>query len=118
MHPAGKSGEDLAARYLAAHGYRLRERNYRCPAGEIDIIAESGGVLCFIEVKQRSGLSYGFPAEAVTRAKQRHIVRTAQHYLQSHPGLAKRPCRFDVIALSPQTAPQLIPDAFQADRER
>ncbi|MBQ7515418.1 MAG: YraN family protein [Schwartzia sp.] len=92
----GNSGEEAAARYLAACRYRIRERQYRCPLGEIDLIAERDGWLVFIEVKTRRSLRYGAPALAVTPTKQRRIIRTATWYLQQHPP-ADRPCRFDVV---------------------
>lgn len=79
----GRLGEDFAARVLAANGYRILERNFRCKAGEIDLIASKGGRLCFVEVKTRQTARFGTPAEAVDREKQRRIRRAAEFYLHS-----------------------------------
>ncbi|MDQ6894847.1 MAG: YraN family protein, partial [Acidobacteriota bacterium] len=70
---AGQRWEDAAERLLRREGYRILERNYRTKAGEIDFIALDGDVLCFIEVKGRRALGFGFPEEAVTLEKQRRI---------------------------------------------
>ena len=94
----GQIGEKKVAGYLVQKGYTILVQNYRCKAGEIDIIARDGGELVFIEVKTRSSLSYGSPAEAVTRKKQRQISRAAQWYLAEQK-LFDVPARFDVIAV-------------------
>jgi len=111
----GKKGEDLAAKHLAQNGYKLVTRNYRCTLGEIDIIAQDGENLVFIEVKTRSGHSFGSPAEAVTRHKQQQILRVAQYYLQEKR-CTDVPCRFDVVAVviskSCQNQIELIVNAF------
>ncbi|UCC64266.1 MAG: YraN family protein [Anaerolineae bacterium] len=78
----GRLGEELAARALAAQGYRIRERNWRCPDGELDIVAEDGDVLAFVEVKTRRGREFGTPEEAVTPAKQAKLVELAATYVQ------------------------------------
>jgi putative endonuclease len=109
----GRAGEDAAVRFLRRRGYRILERNYRCPAGEIDVVAEQDGVLCFIEVKSRSTLAFGTPAEAVDRRKQRHLARAAAHYLMVHVPDGQVACRFDVVSVLPDTEPELIPDAFR-----
>jgi len=74
----GNLGESLACAHLEQKGIVVLERNFRCPAGEIDIIAREKRTLLFIEVKARSSLRYGRPAEAVNRAKQLKILRSAQ----------------------------------------
>ena len=94
----GKSGEETIVKYLKKNGYLIIIKNYRCKLGEIDIIAKDGSDLVFIEVKTRSGLSYGSPAEAVNRRKQRQISRAAQYYLAEQQ-LFDSPARFDVISL-------------------
>jgi putative endonuclease len=78
----GRLGEELAAQALAARGYRIRERNWRCPDGELDIVAEDGDVLAFVEVKTRRGREFGTPEEAVTPAKQAKLVELAATYVQ------------------------------------
>ncbi len=94
----GKKGEETVAKYLKENGYKILSKNYRCKLGEIDIIAKDGLDLVFIEVKTRSGLSYGSPAEAVNKKKQRQISRAAQCYLGEQQ-LFNSPARFDVISL-------------------
>jgi putative endonuclease len=89
-------GEDHAARYLTSRGYRILERNYRASRGEVDIIAERGDALCFIEVKARSSAEYGTPLEAVTPWKQRRIASVAAHYASTKGG-RERITRFDVV---------------------
>jgi putative endonuclease len=94
----GQDWEDLAAKRLKAAGYRIRERNYRGRSGEIDFVAEENGVLCFIEVKGRSGVGFGAPEEAVTLEKQRRIARAAQEYVRRRR-VGRGPRRFDVVAI-------------------
>ncbi|RLA83558.1 MAG: YraN family protein [Deltaproteobacteria bacterium] len=99
-HRLGKKGEDLATEFLKKSGYRILKRNYRCPFGEVDIIAEDGGVLAFVEVKARSSDSYGSPAEAVDWRKRDRVARVASHYLQRRGLEGKVPVRFDVVCLN------------------
>lgn len=80
----GKLGEDLAARHLQQSGYTILQRNYRCPAGEMDIVARQGDRLAFVEVRTRRGTSYGTPKESITWRKQERLVRIAGTYLQEH----------------------------------
>jgi putative endonuclease len=92
----GRQGEAAAAAHLATLGYRLRARNYRCPLGEVDLVAEEGADVVFVEVKTRSGFTFGLPHEAVSRAKQRKLGRVALWYCQEQ-GLEERGLRFDVV---------------------
>ena len=78
----GDTGEDLAVMVLENNGYRILERNFGTKVGELDIIAMKGGVIHFVEVKTRNGSTCGYPSEAVTPAKQRHIRKAAEYYLQ------------------------------------
>jgi putative endonuclease len=114
----GRRGEEAAADYLIARGFRILERRFRTRAGEIDLVAEEGETLVFIEVKTRTSLSCGLPAEAVDRRKRARLARAASIYLMRHPG-TERPCRFDVVELvtPPGREPRirLIRDAFQAE---
>src|SRR5690606_2608835 len=73
----GRAGEERAARHLVARGYEILDRNWRCPQGELDIVAERGGMLCFIEVKTRRGLGFGHPFEAIDERKRRRLWRLA-----------------------------------------
>lgn len=90
----GQWGEELVARDLAAKGWTILERNYRCRFGELDIVAQQDGVLAFVEVKLRRNSSFA-PARAfVTADKQRKLRSAAELYLQEHPGRLQP--RFDV----------------------
>ena len=105
----------MAVEYLAAAGFRIVERNYRCQFGEIDVVAEEGETLVFVEVKSRRSTAYGCPLVAVDARKQRRISRISLHYL-SERGLRHRPARFDVMAvLLLPTGPriELIRNAFE-----
>lgn len=101
-HALGKQGEELAAGYLAAKGYRIVTRNYRYRRNEIDIIALDGKTICFIEVKTRGSLDKGHPLEAVTSQKQKEIIKAAKAYLLSVEN-REPDCRFDVIAILAET---------------
>ncbi|OIP93489.1 MAG: YraN family protein [Syntrophobacterales bacterium CG_4_8_14_3_um_filter_58_8] len=94
----GKRGEELAAAYLAEAGYRIIERNYRCLFGEIDIVAEEGETLVFVEVKSRRSDAYGDPQLAVGHQKQKKISMISVHYLTERH-LHHRLARFDVVAV-------------------
>lgn len=98
-HEAGARGEDLAARHLEAHGYFIRERNFRTRRGEIDLIAERGREIVFVEVRYRKSDDYGGAAASVDWRKRRRIALAAQVYLAMR-GLADRPCRFDLVAIT------------------
>lgn len=94
----GIVGEDLAAAALTARGYAILERRYTTERGEIDIIAEDGETLVFVEVRARATAAFGRAAETVTAAKQRQVTRLASEYLSRHQ-IVNRPCRFDVVAV-------------------
>jgi putative endonuclease len=76
----GKTGEEIGARYLEKLGFRILERNYRCRLGEVDLIVEKKGVLSFVEVKTRRSVDAVSPLELISKTKQVHISRVAQHY--------------------------------------
>ena len=94
----GKWGELLAADFLVSQGYLIVERNCRTPYGEIDIVAQDGGDLVFVEVKTRSSDAYGFPEESITSQKREHLISSAQAILQSMPERSVS-WRIDVIAI-------------------
>lgn len=94
----GSQYEGLATAYLLNKGYVILENNFRCKLGEIDIIAKHNEYIVFIEVKYRKTKQFGYPREALTYQKIRHIVRTAQYYLKIKVGYEKA-CRFDVIEI-------------------
>jgi putative endonuclease len=95
----GRKSEALAARHLKKNGYRILEQNYRTPAGEIDIIAQEGHSLVFVEVKARRTAAYGSPKRSVTPLKQKKISMAALHYLKTRKEAPLR-ARFDVVAIT------------------
>lgn len=98
----GRFGEDLAAEHLRRQGLTLLARNWRCDQGELDIIARDRRTLVFVEVKTRSTLAYGDPAEAVTTTKAQRIHRVALRWLTEHRdelGGGPAPLRFDVVCV-------------------
>ncbi len=111
----GNNQEEAAVAYLKEAGYQIIARNYQIRGGEIDIIAQDGETLCFVEVRSRRSTNLGHPLESVTRSKQMHLIRAARHYLMAHPGL-DCPMRFDVIGivLNPYSI-TLVKNAFYAE---
>lgn len=95
----GKSAEDLACTLLEKNGYKIVERNFHSRFGEVDIIAEFGNNLVFVEVKARWSLKFGLPEEAVTKQKIYKIIKTAQYYSLTHPERSKN-LRIEVVALT------------------
>ena len=94
----GRRGEEIAVAYLRRQGYRILARNWRCAAGELDIVAREGETLAFVEVRTRRGDRFGTPEESITPAKQAKLVELAQTYLQEN-GLSDENWRIDVVAL-------------------
>jgi len=90
----GTWGEAQVATYLRKKGYQLLAHSYHCRFGEIDLIAQKGKTLCFVEVKTRTNLQYGLPREYVTATKQEKLRKTAAFYLSQHE--LDCPVRFDV----------------------
>jgi len=95
----GREGEKIAADYLSKNGYRISETNFRCPLGEIDIIAKEKNTLVFIEVKTRKSSELGYPEQAVGLKKQKKMSLLALWYLQEKK-LAGTAARFDVVAIT------------------
>ena len=95
---AGLEGEDLACRHLAAQGYAILARNFRCRSGEVDVVARDGAVTVFVEVKHRRGSGHGAGHESVTLGKRRRIVRAARIFASAR-GLSESPLRFDVVSI-------------------
>ena len=94
----GREGERRAARFLVQSGLAILERNYRCRRGEVDLIAQDGDTLVFVEVRWRTGCRLGGAGESIDRHKQRRLVAAARYYLMRHPEEAP-PCRFDAILM-------------------
>ena len=108
----GRFGEDIVARWYERNGFEVRARNWRCPEGEIDIIAVRADLVVFCEVKSRASTAFGHPAEAVGRDRQRRLRRAAAQWLganrtESHG----RAVRFDVAAVV-QGRIEVIENAF------
>lgn len=94
----GKRGEDLACEELKRRGYAILDRRFRTRCGELDIVAREGNVYAFVEVKARSGCSFGAPFESVTWQKRQRLTAMAESYLflKRLSGVA---CRFDVVSI-------------------
>ena len=95
----GKLGEDLALKKIKRLGYKCIARNYRCPLGEIDIIAKDKDCLVFIEIKTRKGKSIGYAKEAVNAKKKRQLSKVALAYMKAH-NCCDVKSRFDVVAIN------------------
>lgn len=108
----GSVGEQAACDYLTAKGWKILGRNVRMGRNEIDIIAEKKKTTAFIEVKRRSGIAYGQPAEAVNIEKRRHIVQAAALYIEKND-LQNARLRFDIIEVLPGEI-RHIENAFDA----
>ena len=91
-------GEDLAGIYLRNNGYRMIERNFKAKQGEIDILARDTNEIVFIEVKTRTNIHYGRPAEAVDLKKQKHIIKAVEYYLYVRK-LEEEFVRIDIIEI-------------------
>lgn len=116
----GQQGESDAEGYLRRKGYRILERNARSSSGELDLIAQDGKVLVFVEVKARRTDAFGGAVYAVDERKQARLVRLAARYLAQHR-LRDQPCRFDVVLVhaSQGSADRIehIPNAFEVPGE-
>ena len=94
----GILGEKIAQNFLRKRGYRIRETNYRCPEGEIDLIVEDKDCLIFVEVRTKRSLEFGSPEESITPTKMRRLRTVASRYLQTHDNLP-RLWRIDLVAI-------------------
>jgi putative endonuclease len=108
----GRAGEETALRHLRRKRYRILETGFRFYRGEIDIIARDRETLVFIEVKMRRGCGFGRPEESVTPAKQQQIRKVAEGYLLKRR-ISGRPCRFDVIAIRPDSRSGYVLEHFR-----
>jgi len=96
----GARFEKSAESFLRAQGIEPLQRNYRCRAGEIDLIMIDGDTIVFVEVRYRASTNFGDPLETITRAKQRKIARAASDFLAREPRYRNHPCRFDAIGIT------------------
>ncbi|MEP7198653.1 MAG: YraN family protein [Chloroflexota bacterium] len=103
----GDAGEELAVRALQARGLIIVARNYRCTAGEMDVIARDGDALVFVEVKTRRGDQFGTAAEAVNARKQQKLIDVAETYLQAKQ-LDDVDWRIDVVAVEMDARGKLL----------
>ena len=111
----GRRGEGVAEAFLRRSAYTIVARNYRCRAGEIDLVALDGPVLVFVEVRSRRGYRAGTPLESVDGRKQAQVARVAQHFCALR-GWAEREARFDVIGIRFDAEPpavEHVPGAFE-----
>ena len=112
-----RAGEKLAARYLQGLGYQILARNLLLGGGEVDLVAQNGQCIVFVEVKTRKSLLFGRPQEAVTLKQRRQLSKLAHRFINQRR-LETRPVRFDIIAIlwPPGEQPQIehLIDAFDA----
>ena len=108
----GIKGEKLAAKYLKRGGYKVLARNYKCPFGEVDIIARRGDVVAFVEVKLRTSEDFGAPSQAVNRTRMQRYINVARFYFTGR----EMDCtvRFDIIEVEGDKINHII-SAFDAN---
>jgi putative endonuclease len=94
----GRWGEGLAAQRLESQGYVIVDRNWRCRRGEIDLVAQEGDILVFVEVKTRRGREYGTPEEAITRSKVKRLLELGQRYMLERD-IEDMDWRIDLVAV-------------------
>ena len=94
----GKQYEEKAAAWLTEKGCKIRETNFSCRSGEIDIIMMDGIYIVFVEVKYRKKQTYGLPEESITLYKRKSLLQSARYYLYKNNLPEEQPCRFDVVA--------------------
>lgn len=115
----GAVGEMLAAEHLKRSGYRILERNYRCKAGEIDVVAKEGGVLAFVEVRSKSSDAFGTPLESIRFRKRSKLRQVAAYYLAER-SIDCDGIRFDAVGVTWPAACEpsceLVRDAFREAR--
>lgn len=109
----GRRGEALAARYLEEAGFRVVDRNWRCPIGEIDLVAVDGATLVVVEVKTRSSEAYGHPLEAITPGKLERLYLLASRWARAHD-LRFSGFRVDAVAIIDDGAGQPVVDHLRA----
>ncbi len=115
----GREAEAAAEAWLRRHGFEVLARNPATRRGEVDLVGREGETVCFVEVRSRSRLDYGTPAESVTRAKARRVVAAATDWAVRHGGL-DRAMRFDVVSVvAGPDGPvvEIVRDAFDATGE-
>ena len=113
----GQKGEEIAQRSLKKQGYKILDRNFHTRWGELDIVAQDGAEVVFVEVKTRTSSDFVRPEEAVNFKKQDHLRKAAEIWLAKNYSLEPPPCRFDVVAviIKKDNGPEIehLRDAFQ-----
>jgi len=118
---AGDAAEDAACAHLVERGCRVLARNVRYREGELDVVAQEGATLVFVEVRHRSRDTFGGAAASIDRLKRKRLVRAARHYLAQHFGADESgpngvpPCRFDVITADDAGVSDWIRGAFDEE---
>jgi len=115
----GKLGEKVAQKFLKKRGYHIHEVSFRCPHGEIDIIAQQKDYLVFVEVRTKSSLDFGTPEESLTQSKKKKLIASALTYASTHQNLPSL-WRIDVVAIELDDKDQtrrieLIENAIEQD---
>ncbi len=113
MNQQGAAAETQAAAYLQQNGLKILARNWSCRFGEIDLIAQDGDTLVFVEVRQRASSRFGDAASSITASKQAKLIATAQIYLASQKKRTPA-CRFDAILLDGDTPPRWLKHIIEA----
>ncbi|NOR80657.1 MAG: YraN family protein [Methyloprofundus sp.] len=106
----GTQYEDLALKFLLAQGLKLITRNYRCKCGELDLLMDEKGALVIVEVRYRKNNRYGSALESVTKTKQARIIAATKYYIVTHK--IDQPIRFDVLAITGESRPEWVKNAF------
>lgn len=96
--------EELALAWLEQRGLQLLQRNFRCKAGEIDLVMQHGATLVFVEVRFRGNRAYGGALATITHSKQQKLLRAARYYLLRHPERQHCACRMDVVGVEPDAS--------------
>jgi putative endonuclease len=109
----GAAGEEAVADWYLGVGYRVLDRNWRCRAGELDLVVARPGEVVFCEVKTRRTTTFGAPVEAVTVTKQRRLRVLASQWLSAHPDVHARDLRFDVASVLAARGQQIVIDVIE-----
>ncbi len=111
----GQRREAQALAHLQAAGLRLRAANVRYRFGELDLVMDAGDVLVFVEVRYRRSQSHGGALASIGAGKRRRLWQAAQAYLAANPTLARRPCRFDVVAIEGESGLHWLQNVLEGE---
>lgn len=110
MNIGGQQAEEQALRFLLGQGLKLKQRNYTCRLGEIDLVLLDGPTVVFVEVRMRRSDAFGGAGESITPRKRKRLLSAARHYLAHSQTLPQ--CRFDAVLIDGSGTPTWIKDAF------